>query len=49
VKDFIDATINYSGSSTNRELQACYKHCVREIPTEEQQHNSVQGNLDSFF
>ena len=45
----VDAIINYAGSSTNQEMQACYKHSVREIPTKEQQQMSVQTKLDSFF
>jgi len=45
------AVINYVVSSTNRELQSCYKHLrtVREILIKEQQQRSVQTELNSFF
>jgi hypothetical protein len=46
-KDGTDTVINNVRSSTNQELQY-YKHFVREIPTKEKQHRSVQTNLDSF-
>jgi hypothetical protein len=32
----------------NKKLQEYYKHFVREIPTKEKKHRSVQTNLDSF-
>ena len=46
--DGTNAVINNVGSSTNQELQEYYKHFVREIPTKEKEHRSVQTNLDSF-
>jgi len=46
--DVTNAVINNVGSSTNQELQEYYKHFVREIPTKEKEHRSVQTNLDSF-
>jgi hypothetical protein len=49
--DGIDAVINYAGSSTNKKLQAYYKHLrtVREILIKEQQQRSVHTVTDSFF
>lgn len=50
-RDGIDAIINYVGSSTNKKLQAYYKHLrtVREILIKEQKQRSVHTVLDSFF
>jgi hypothetical protein len=48
-RDDVDVIISYAGSSTNPELQACYKHSVREIPTKKRQQMSVPTKLDSFF
>jgi len=49
--DGIDAEINYVGSSTNQELQACYEQVrtVRYFLTKKQQPRSVQTKLDSIF
>ena len=46
-KDDVHAIINYVGSSTNQELQACYEHSVREIPTKEQKQMSVQTKVSA--
>ena len=44
-RDDIDAITNYAGSSTNRELRACFKHSVRQITTKEAHQMSVQNKL----